>query len=460
MATSVLTETQSAAHKMAFYRHVSDFQITAIFFTLFCLIMIYLRSSLHVDEARYLSVAFEMYTSNGYLVPHLNGASYSHKAPLLFWLTCLVWHIIGVSEFAARLIPLFLTLGSAALVQRLASSRAAIIFLGFTILQVWAQAFMFDNLMMLCVILGWVGLTERKNWLIALAIACGILTKGPVIFVYILPAAFFLARQQCKETGLIGSLKTLPYQSFFIGTAVALVWVALALYYGDPSYREAILWKQTAGRLVNSFNHQRPWWFYPAVLPAILFPWIAVPKLWQSLKHRSYQLSELDRTMLLATLVTLGCFQLISCKQLQYLFPLLPVLAIVADRLLINVASRKLMLTGLFSMIASMAVLSLADTQLERHFPFKRIAQQINPNNPLVIVADRYKGEYNFASRLPQIRHISESEFNATWLTSTPNLMAIISTTQPQTYSHPDQIFQVSRKRYILIMKSKLAPEA
>jgi 4-amino-4-deoxy-L-arabinose transferase-like glycosyltransferase len=61
-----------------------------------------------IDETRYLSVAWEMWQQENFLVPHSNGAPYSHKPPLLFWCIHLVWALFGVTETGARLVaPLF-----------------------------------------------------------------------------------------------------------------------------------------------------------------------------------------------------------------------------------------------------------------------------------------------------------------------------------------------------------------
>ena len=46
-----------------------------------------------VDETRYASVAWEMWLRGDLLVPHLNGETYSHKPPLLFWLIQLGWSV-------------------------------------------------------------------------------------------------------------------------------------------------------------------------------------------------------------------------------------------------------------------------------------------------------------------------------------------------------------------------------
>ena len=67
-----------------------------------------MRPILPIDETRYLSVAWDMWLRGDYLVPHLNGAVYSHKPPLLFWLINAGWAVFGINEFWPRIIaPLF-----------------------------------------------------------------------------------------------------------------------------------------------------------------------------------------------------------------------------------------------------------------------------------------------------------------------------------------------------------------
>jgi 4-amino-4-deoxy-L-arabinose transferase-like glycosyltransferase len=71
-------------------------------------VSLYSRPLLPIDETRYAAVAWEMWFRNDFLVPHLNGESYSHKPPLLFWLIALSWKLFGVNEMSLRLIsPLF-----------------------------------------------------------------------------------------------------------------------------------------------------------------------------------------------------------------------------------------------------------------------------------------------------------------------------------------------------------------
>ena len=62
------------------------------------------RPLLAIDETRYAAVALEMLQRDDWLVPHLKGATYSHKPPLLFWLVLAGWKLFGVSAAWARVV--------------------------------------------------------------------------------------------------------------------------------------------------------------------------------------------------------------------------------------------------------------------------------------------------------------------------------------------------------------------
>ena len=49
-----------------------------------------------IDETRYMSVAWEMISRNGWMQPlTMNFEPYHHKPPLLFWLIGGFWEILG-----------------------------------------------------------------------------------------------------------------------------------------------------------------------------------------------------------------------------------------------------------------------------------------------------------------------------------------------------------------------------
>jgi len=54
-------------------------------------------------ESHFAMVAREMLLRGDWITPHLNGAPYLNKPPLLYWLIAIATHTFGNTEFAARL---------------------------------------------------------------------------------------------------------------------------------------------------------------------------------------------------------------------------------------------------------------------------------------------------------------------------------------------------------------------
>ena len=119
-------------------------------------VAIIFRPLLPVDETRYIAVAWDMWLEDNYLVPHLNGAPYSHKPPLFFWLMTLGWHFFGVNDWWPRLIAPLFSLGTVVLTARLArvlwparieiSKTAPLILLGTLFWSVFGTLTMFDTM--------------------------------------------------------------------------------------------------------------------------------------------------------------------------------------------------------------------------------------------------------------------------------------------------------------------------
>jgi hypothetical protein len=96
-----------------------------------------------------------------------------------------------------------------------------------------------------------------------------------------------------------------------------------------------VLIHQTVGRMVDSFAHQRPPWWYLYFLPVILLPWSLLLR-WRGLPSiwRQAIATPLARFGLAASLPALIGFSAISGKQLHYLLPLFPGLALLLAALL------------------------------------------------------------------------------------------------------------------------------
>ena len=116
-----------------------------------------------IDETRYMSVAWDMWLRQEYLVPHLNGLPYSHKPPLLFWLINLGWSLFGVNDWWPRVIPFLFSIGSIFLTKKIAEklwpknknigSIAALFLLANSVWAIFSSVVMFD--MILTFLLAW-----------------------------------------------------------------------------------------------------------------------------------------------------------------------------------------------------------------------------------------------------------------------------------------------------------------
>ena len=302
---------------------------------------------LAVDETRYLAAAWNMHVTGQWLVPRLDGLPYSEKAPLLFWLINLAWSLTGVHAWTARLLELLIAVGTlpllASLGQRLGVDRAGVqaaawLWLGCAAVALYAGAVMFDMLLTLCTLAAWrstLALGGRHPLagalLLATALGAGILVKGPVaLLVGGMPALLAplwmtpaRTRMPVFYLQLLGAL--------VLAVAIALAWAVPAARAGGPAYADAIFLRQTMGRVVHSFAHARPWWWYLPVLPAMLLPWpLAIARGTRVVEHRA----TVARFAAVASLPSFVVFSLISGKQPHYLLPILPPLALYSgDRL-------------------------------------------------------------------------------------------------------------------------------
>ncbi|SMO90333.1 ArnT family glycosyltransferase [Paracoccus laeviglucosivorans] len=297
------------------------------------LLGILIRPTLPIDETRYLAVAWEMRLGHDWLVPHLNGHAYSDKPPMLFWLINLVWLFTGPSGFAARLVAPVFGLVTIALTARLGARLhpqrpeyggwAALILSGSLGFALYGGLTMFDTMLSAATAAGVLALThvERRGlrpWLVlGAALAFGALAKGPVILIHLLPIA--VAAAWWKGIGLRAMAQGLG-AAICLALAIVGLWLVPALTVGSPEYREAILWTQSAGRMVQSFAHGRPVWFFLAVLPLLLWPWAWSPRIWRQARFTP--------PLVVWSVATLLIFSLISGKQAHYLIPVLPAFAI------------------------------------------------------------------------------------------------------------------------------------
>jgi 4-amino-4-deoxy-L-arabinose transferase-like glycosyltransferase len=334
------------------------------------------RPLMPVDETRAVSVAWEMWQRGDYLVPHLNGLPYSHKPPLLQWCILLSWSLFGVNEWTARLVGPLFALGNLVMTAKLSRrlwpddetspEMAPLLLLALPVWALLTSFTLYDMLATFFTLLGLHGIIRaaqgetRRGWMLfTLAIGLGLLSKGPATLIMLLPTALFAPWWLTPKAGtgwrawygyLLGAMA--------VGAFIALVWAVPASLAGGEDYRRQIFWDQTAGRISQSFAHQRPVWWYLAMLPLACLPWTLWPPLWRS--ARGLTVDSGLRFCAVQSVSALLFFSMVSGKQLHYLLPLLPMLALPASRAL---SLAKPMVTrkdqAPFSLLAVMSVLLL-----------------------------------------------------------------------------------------------------
>lgn len=288
------------------------------------------------DEPRYASIGREMAHSGDWVTPHLDGAPWYEKPPLLYWMTGAATKLGLRDEWAARLPVALLSLAFLAFFYAIAdrefSGRTAMIatallgtsagWIGYSFVAVTdlPVAVTFNAAMLLALFdtrprRGRPGgrLPIAAGWIAGGLLGLAILAKA------FLPAALFI------PVWLVARGKRLAIIAGAI--LIAAPWHVLMLLRHGHAFWNVYFWQQQVGRFNSAqLLHGQPFWFYLAVLPLGFFPWTPLFALLARKKtYDDVRVSSLAIWLGLA-LVFLSAF---ANKLPGYLLSLLPSMAIV-----------------------------------------------------------------------------------------------------------------------------------
>jgi 4-amino-4-deoxy-L-arabinose transferase-like glycosyltransferase len=210
---------------------------------------------------------------------------------------------------------------------------------------VFTGAVMFDLMLAFFVLLGVLGIAQagagggwRAWFLVGAAIGLGILTKGPVALLHLLPLALLApwwlaapAEPATASPRRWGHWYLGVGLAVLVGAAIALAWAVPTALAGGGEFGREIFWSQSVDRMVATQHHLRPFWFYLATAPLLLLPWLFFPAVWRGFAA----LVRAERTLLVrfalawAVPVFIG-FSLFKGKQIQYLLPVVSAFALLA----------------------------------------------------------------------------------------------------------------------------------
>jgi 4-amino-4-deoxy-L-arabinose transferase-like glycosyltransferase len=312
-----------------------------------------LRDPWPPDEPRFTLIARHMVESGNWLFPHRGMELYSDKPPMLMWLEAGAFELLRSWRIAFLLPSLLAGLGTLALTydlgRRLWNPRvalfAAIALLSSLQFVEQVKRAQIDPLVMFWITLGNWGLIVhflrgpnwRAYWLGCFAAGLGVITKGVGVLALLMVLPYLFARRQRWEgvtvTEGAGWRWAGGALAFFLAIAVWLAPMLIGAYAsGEPRYMayvHDILFRQTAERYANSWQHEEPFWFFGEVLirdwfPLCLLYIAAVPRWWKAFRERDARVF-LPVVWLLLILVF---FSIPRGKREVYLMPGLPMMAL------------------------------------------------------------------------------------------------------------------------------------
>jgi 4-amino-4-deoxy-L-arabinose transferase-like glycosyltransferase len=320
-------------------------------------LLLYPSLSFHLfepDEGRYAEIGREMLQRGEWVVPYLQSEPYLDKPPLLYWLIEISYALFGVHVWAARLVPALAVHGCVLLVyvlgRRSVGERAA--FWGALSLALapgWVsmgRLLLMDSLLTLLTTLALLSAFEavrgerlRWDWWLLASAACGlgVLTKGPVALMLLVPPLWlqrWLTGTGCRvgRAGMLGCL--------LVVLAVTLPWYA-AMTQRIPTFLRDFIWEHNVRRFLAPFAHEHGIWFYIPVLLGGLLPGTLLLVPFLRFLLSSDAACAARRTVELSFLLLAGgwClffFTLSQCKLPTYIMPAFPMLCLAFGHFLVN----------------------------------------------------------------------------------------------------------------------------
>jgi 4-amino-4-deoxy-L-arabinose transferase-like glycosyltransferase len=320
------------------------------------------------DEPRVCSIAKAMWQTRDWAVPRLAGEIFIEKPPLYLWLCGACGHLfeplfgyVGAARLSVSLCALA-TLAATAWLAFLLRGRRRDALFGVLVLATMPQFLIdmhrmrVDVLLASCVAVSVAFLAHAylkdRPWSLlpaGIAAAGAFLSKGPVGWILILPAAIPLAFHAFLSERGRPARKTWFFAHLLAaGLALGLsaLWVLAIYRHPDPGAWKAWFWENQIGRTTGTataLGHHHPWelHYYLVHLPAVFGPWIPHFLLWLAGDVKTLRAAPLRdrwRSLLLSPAFFLACWgfgglillTLPSTKRGIYLLPLYPAYALMA----------------------------------------------------------------------------------------------------------------------------------
>lgn len=241
------------------------------------------------DEGRYAEAAREMARSGDLVVPRLSGEPHLTKPPMTYWATCLGILLFGCNAFGARIALALAFVATSICVRAIArtwdfedaSARvaqliyltSALPFAAGHILTSDTFLVFFQTLTVLAAHKVWADERHAGRWRLTfwLALAAGMLTKGPVGLLPLAYVAVFASVRRDLRS-LMQLWSPVPVALFVVG---ASSWY-LAIAASDAAHFQAMVRREFVGHFSGTAGKApEPVWIYAPILVLGALPWCA-----------------------------------------------------------------------------------------------------------------------------------------------------------------------------------------
>lgn len=351
---------------------------------------------MNVDAAQYAAISAEMYRTGEYLQVKCRGFDYLDKPPLLFWLSALTFHVLGVSTATYKLFSLAAVALAVFSVWQLGrhlydeatGRRAALLLATFQAFFLFANDVRTDTLLTGLVALAIWQLyrygEHRKNihlFLGSFAVGLAMLAKGPIGLVA--PASAVGVHWLLKR-----QWNVLFRWQWALGAGIIFITLAPMLYGLHQQHGwhgvKFFLWTQSFGRITgeNPWRNEAGFFYFWKELLWICLPWtlwVLASLLWQLaqlVRHRFAAEALREYVSLAGFFLPFLALSLSQYKLPHYVFVVLPMAALFSARgtLLLQAQTAAFRVMAFLQMLVLAGMLAVALLLNGEYFPVRHAA--------------------------------------------------------------------------------------
>lgn len=311
-----------------------------------------LRGSWPPDETRYADVGRAMLEDHAYLVPTLEGRLYEEKPPVFFWCVAGLGALGIPLDVAPRLLSVLSSVIVVALLPALgvslglsarAANHGALLLAATPIFLAFGQIGLIDGWLTMLVVVAilakvrraWAPRNQRLLWTLleGLALAAGLLSKGPVVLLFPLGLRLGALHPRAGDPARWDRSDAV---ALAIALLLASAWLGAAGARFGNAYAMSLAVGQIAKRVSGDVPHPAFIGYLPLATCAALLPWLffAMATAWR--RRNPWTLGSRAAIAPLIGWLTfpVGLLALAPSQQLQYALPSFPAAALLMGSLL------------------------------------------------------------------------------------------------------------------------------